>query len=127
MIETLAPKTAALETPKVLGEAMIFPKTVCMMSPEMDSPAPAINAAKASGRRIFCTMRIEDPFPTPNKARKDSPIPIFELPRSKQSKKERQSNAEKKIKAIHLFLLLGCESMFRLYANGKTRILSMKF
>ena len=107
MMETFAPNTAALDTPKVLGEAMMFPKTVCMMSPDTDSPAPAIKAAKASGRRIFCTMRIEDSFPTPNKARKDSPIPIFELPRSRQSKKERQNKAAKQSRMIHLFLLLG--------------------
>lgn len=87
MMETFAPNTAALETPKVPGEAMMLPKTVWRMSPEIDNPAPAIKAAKASGRRIRWTIRTEEDSPTPNKAKKDSPKPILLLPSIKARKK----------------------------------------
>lgn len=104
MMETLAPNTAALETPKVPGEAMMLPNTVCRMSPDKASPAPAINAAKASGRRILCTMRTEEDSPIPNKAKKDSPKSILLLPSIKARKKPAKSKTEKRPRTRIRFL-----------------------
>ena len=58
MIDRFAPNTAALETPSVEGEAMALFSVVCMMSPDTESPAPAISAARMRGIRIFHMMRL---------------------------------------------------------------------
>ena len=58
MMERFAPNTAALDTPSVEGEAMELFSVVCMMRPEMDSPAPAISAASTRGMRMFHSMRM---------------------------------------------------------------------
>ena len=102
-METLAPNTAAFDTPKVLGEAIMFPKTVCMMRPESDNPAPAIKAAKASGSRIFVTIRIALSVPTPNNAKNESPKDKELLPSIKQRKKPSRRSKERHERTKILF------------------------
>lgn len=45
-IEIFAPKTDAFVTPNVEGDAIELPKTVCIINPATDKPAPAIRAPK---------------------------------------------------------------------------------
>ena len=47
-----------MATPSVEGEAIALPSTVCMISPETDSPAPAIIAASTRGMRMLQMMRM---------------------------------------------------------------------
>ena len=57
MMERFAPNTAALDTPSVEGDAMGLLRSVCMMRPEIESPAPAMIAASTRGIRMFQIMR----------------------------------------------------------------------
>ena len=94
MMAMLAPNTAALDTPKVEGEAMSLPKQVCMISPAKDNPAPEATAASALGSLILCTILMVEVDPFPNKARKDSPIERLELPKVKEKKRKRRRSKE---------------------------------
>ena len=53
IIATFAPKTAALETPNVDGEAITLLLIVCMMTPDIDKATPMRTAAMILGKRIF--------------------------------------------------------------------------
>ncbi len=61
----LAPKAAALDMPRVDGEASGFLRLFCMTQPATDNPAPAIIAASILGRRIrqITTSDTLLPFP----------------------------------------------------------------
>ena len=59
-MDRFAPKTAALDTPSVEGEALGLFRFVCMISPDTDRPAPAIRAASTLGIRMFQRIRVLD-------------------------------------------------------------------
>ena len=62
-MDRFAPKTAALDTPRVDGDAIGLFNTVCMISPEMDSPAPATIAAIILGILMFhMILALEPPL-----------------------------------------------------------------
>ena len=84
MIDKFAPNTAALETPSVEGEAMALLRVVCIIRPEIDSPAPAITAASTLGRRMFWMIRICAGVPFPNRASAASFNVILEEPTNRQ-------------------------------------------
>ena len=60
-MERFAPNTAALETPSVEGEAIGLFRSVCMMRPDTERPAPAMIAAKTRGIRMFNTRNPDVP------------------------------------------------------------------
>ncbi len=68
MMAILAPKTAALDMPRVEGEAKGFLKLFCITQPATAKPAPAIIAAMTRGRRMFQTTASETALPCPKKA-----------------------------------------------------------
>ena len=80
MMERLAPNTAALDTPRVEGDAMALFKVVCIIRPETARPAPAIMAASTRGMRMFQRMRILALLPFFKRAAKQSPTDIWEEP-----------------------------------------------
>ena len=81
-MDRLAPNTAALDTPSVAGEAMGLPSTVCITSPAVDSPAPAIMAASSRGSRMYRMMRTAAVSPRPSSASRHSPTDSPEEPTS---------------------------------------------
>ena len=95
MSTKFAPNTAALETPKVEGEAIGFFKVDCMISPDTESPIPAKRAARRRGRRICWTMRTAEVVPSPNKAMKDSGRLIWEEPTMRPEKNKTTSSTDK--------------------------------
>ena len=75
-MERFAPNTAALETPSVEGEAIGLFRSVCMMRPDTDSPAPAMIAARTRGIRMFQMMRTCAGLPFFTSAEKHSAMVI---------------------------------------------------
>ena len=80
MIERFAPKTAALDTPKVDGEAIVLLNVVCIISPESESPAPTAMAANTLGIRIFHIILSWAGVPLPNSAFNPCANVILETP-----------------------------------------------
>ena len=85
MMDRLAPKTAALETPSVEGDAMELFRVVCIMRPDTDRPAPAMMAASTRGTRIFQMMRTLAAVPLPVSASNASVKDILEEPANKHA------------------------------------------
>ena len=83
MIERFAPKTAAFETPRVEGEAIGFERSVCIMRPDTESPAPAIRAARILGILIFHIILTDVSSPVLKRAEIPSEKPISEDPRKR--------------------------------------------
>lgn len=98
MMATLAPKTAALETPSVDGEAMSLPRQVWRINPARESPAPEASAANTLGSLIRCAILTADAVPFPNRAKKDSPIDIPELPTVSPKKRNVKRRTERRMK-----------------------------
>ena len=86
MIERLAPKTAAFETPSVDGDAMTLPRQVCIMRPATASPAPATTAAMTRGRRIFWIIILLAYVLLPAIASKQSFTDILDEPTNQHTK-----------------------------------------
>ena len=86
MMERFAPNTAALETPRVEGDAMGLFRSVCMTSPAAESPAPAMTAARMRGTRMFQMMRFCAAVPFPKSAERDSPTVMRDEPAKRQTK-----------------------------------------
>ena len=85
MMERLAPKTAALDTPKVDGEAIGLSRLVCMIRPDTDSPSPAMTAARTLGMRICQMIRMPALVPCPKSTETHSVRDIREEPVNRQT------------------------------------------
>ena len=110
-MDRFAPNTAALETPRVEGEAMGLFRVVCMISPETDSPAPAMMAARTRGIRMFRMMRISAALPFPSSAAAQSATDIREEPTNRQTS-PRATTASAMARSIHLFFRFAFFSAF---------------
>ena len=86
MILKLAPNTAALDTPRVDGEAIELDKVVCIINPDIDNPAPQIKHAKTLGNLIFKIIRLLTSLDKLNNPFIHSIKDIFELPTNKHTK-----------------------------------------
>ena len=84
-MDRLAPKTAALDTPSVEGEAMELFSVVCITRPDTDSPMPATMAASTLGMRIFQMIRDWAVVPIPRRAFKASEKVILEEPTNRHA------------------------------------------
>jgi hypothetical protein len=81
-------------------------RVVCIISPETESPAPAIIAAKTRGILMFQIMRIFAGLPFFARASTVSEIDIFEDPTKRQINDIKTAATIKTIIAVILFLLL---------------------
>ena len=100
MIATLAPKTAALEMPKVEGDAIGLSRQLCLINPETDNPIPAMMPARIRGRRIFCLIRILTLSPFPKSAKKESEKERLDGPAKREKKpitNKRKPKTDKRI------------------------------
>ena len=84
MMDRFAPKTAALETPRVEGDAMELFRVVCMIRPERPRPAPAMAAASTRGMRIFQMIRTLAAVPVLLSAAQQSAAVILDDPTNRQ-------------------------------------------
>ena len=112
IIERFAPNTAAFETPRVDGDAIGLLRLVCIISPDTESPAPAIIAASMRGMRILRTMRTFAAVPFPKSAERQSAALIFDEPAKKHAKDMSASAAAISAMIIFFFLSLFIYKLF---------------
>ena len=86
MIERFAPNTAAFDTPKVDGLAMLLFRFVCIIRPDTERPAPAISAARTLGRRMFQMILLFAAVLRLARARKQSAMDIWDEPTNRHTK-----------------------------------------
>jgi hypothetical protein len=106
MMERFAPKTAAFDTPRVEGEAIGFERSVCIMRPDTESPAPAIKAASIRGSLIFQIILIMFESPVLKRAPTPSEKLISDEPRKREAKAVIRTAIMRIMIAISFFFLL---------------------
>ena len=105
MMDRFAPNTAALDTPSVDGEAMGLFRSVSMMRPATESPAPAMIAASTRGMRMFQMMRTCAALPFFISAATLSAIVMWDEPTNMHTKAStRTATASRAIAARFFFL-----------------------
>ena len=122
MMERFAPKTAALETPNVEGEAIELFRLVCMMRPERARPAPAMMAASTRGMRMFQMIRIFAALPFFASAAKHSDRLICDEPTKRQTKASRITAAVRMMMtAVCFFLIFPRTDISLIFSGSKAK------
>ena len=106
MIAIFAPKTAALDTPRVEGDAIELFKDVCITRPAIDNPPPITRPANTLGTLILWIIKIVDFSPLLNKAKTLSLKEIDDGPINTLKKNKIIRAKSKTIKEIIIFFLL---------------------
>ena len=120
MIDTFAPNTAAFDTPSVEGDAIALLRSVCIMRPDTDSPAPAISSARMRGMRMFRMMRSCAAVPRPNSAAKLSAMRMFDEPTSRHATQSAMSTAISTANATAVFFFAVAVSILCFMAKRKS-------
>ena len=111
IIDKFAPNTAALDTPKVEGDAIGLLSIVCIIRPATARPAPATIAASTRGIRIFQIIRFCALVPCPNTARITSPTVILDDPTNRHTTESITTAAAIARRISRFFRCLFCVSI----------------